>query len=603
MRRRRLFSRLLWSMFGVGLLSALVVSLIDDRSLAAAASELLERELRSHTAILEVAARGALLGNAPADELQAHLRPAATAAGLRYTVIALEGERGRVLADSDAEPRTLDDHAHRPEIVAARQHGLGVARRYSTSVSGEMIYVARAVHGPEGRCVGFVRAAQPASAFARDVSSGRRQLVIAAGLGTLIAGLLAWWLSRAAAQPIAHVREVANAMAAGAHARAAVTTDDEFGELGRALNTMADRLQERVEEMRGERAKLSAILGGMVEGVAAFDERECALHLNGAAVDILGTGDASVGRPLLEITRIPEICELVSTTLATGAKASREVAVRKGVEARVLQLEAAPLRDRDDDVNGCVLVLHDVTELRRLEGVRRDFVANVSHELKTPLTAIKGMVDTMIDDREMPEDVRMRFLDKVKKQVDRLAMLVSDLLVLGRVESSKVSEELLELDLRQPVRESCNQLTVAAQTKRLRLSASFPDAPVLVRGEAESLRQVVDNLLGNAIRYTPEGGEIFVSVTEHLSEAVITVRDTGIGIEAEHLDRIFERFYRVDKARSRELGGTGLGLAIVKHVALGHGGTVRVQSKPGVGSVFSVCIPRAPDEPERRMVS
>lgn len=620
MRSRRLFTRLFWSMVGVGVLTALVVTLLYDRSFGRGLRKSLWRELREQAVVLEALARDTLAGTAPPSRagvgakpgigaelgvgagLQARLMRLGAINGTRYTVI---DASGNVLAESAREPRQFESHSDRTEVVAALRDGEGTVQRYSTTVGVELAYLARAVRGADGSLLGIARVARPSEAVDSSIGANRQELLFAAVVALLTAGTMAWLLARGIARPVGHLRAVAHAMAEGEDGtRATLTTDDEFGALSQALNAMAVRLQERVEEMRRERAKMSAIIGSMVEGVAAVDADERVLHLNAAAADMFGVhGEDTVGRPLLEVMRIAEISDMVTAILTRGGKASRELTIHKGSEGRVIQLEAAPLRDRTGGVDGAVLVLHDITDLRRLEAMRRDFVANVSHELKTPLTAIKGMVDTMVDDRQMPEDVRERFLGKIKRQADRLANLVTDLLVLARIESSKSGDDLLPLDLSHPVRESSLQLMATAQEKQLQLRLVLPDAPVIVNGESESLRQVVDNLLGNAIRYTPERGEVSVTVAARNGEAVLTVRDTGIGIEARHVDRIFERFYRVDKARSRELGGTGLGLAIVKHVVLSHGGTVSVQSRLGFGSSFRVRIPLARPASDPRLVS
>ncbi|HLU37918.1 MAG TPA: ATP-binding protein [Planctomycetota bacterium] len=598
---RRLSTRLLAGMLGIALLTATVVSLLDDRALRRGARDLLERELRAHAELLAALVPDGI-EREHAGFLQERLVALGAANGTRYTVI---DAAGNVLADSEGSPAAMDNHLDRPEVAAAAERDHGIARRRSASVGDEWIYLARPVRAPDGRITGFVRAARNGTEWERAVAASRWQLFGAAVLAVGAAGLLAWVLARGVVRPVAHLQRVAQAMAQGEdRVRAAVWTADEFAELGTALNTMADRLQERVEEMRRERAKLSAIIGSMVEGVVGVDAGEHVLHLNAAAAEMLGVDDgAIVGRPLLEVTRIPEVAQAVAAVLASGEKASREVAIHEPGSARVLELEAAPLRDQGGAVHGAVVVLHDVTELRRLEAMRRDFVANVSHELKTPLTAIQGMVDTMVDDPAMPDDVRTRFLQKVQRQAHRLGSLVSDLLVLARIEAAQPAVERHALDLREPVRESCQQLAAAAGRKRLRLHVELPDAPVTVDGEPEALRQAVDNLLSNAIRYTPEGGQVTVGVHARDGDAEVVVRDTGIGIAAEHLDRIFERFYRVDKARSRELGGTGLGLSIVKHVALAHGGTVSVESRPGHGSAFRVRIPLASPVGEERKVS
>jgi two-component system phosphate regulon sensor histidine kinase PhoR len=590
MPRRHFFRRLFVSLVAVGILTAVVVSWSDDRAFKRGAVRLSNEELQQLAMALEQLAGPAMRGEATIESLRRSVTELGAASAIRFTVV---DPTGKVIAESDEDPLEMDDHGRRPEIQEARTGGYGIARRKSRSLGHEMVYLARAVRTPDGELLGFARVARDADAFDAALAEGRQQIWLAILIGTATAAILAWLLARHIARPIAVLERTAHEMADSTERRRApIAGDDELAALARALNTLADRLEQRVDEMRAERAKLSAILGGMVEGVTAVDAEERVLHLNGAAVDMLGIDDPDVvGRPLVEVTRIPEICELVATTLRSGEKATRETAIRRGTETVVVQLEAAPLRNGDDSVRGALLVMHDVTELRRLESMRRDFVANVSHELKTPLTAIKGIVDTIVEDPYMPDDTRHRFLEKVQRQVDRLGNLVSDLLVLARIESWKPGEEMLAIDLRQPVHESCNHLAVSAAQKKLRLEVALPDRPVSVRGESESLRQIVDNLLGNAIRYTPENGEIRVALVERDGNAILSVRDTGIGIAAEHLDRIFVRFYRVDKARSRELGGTGLGLAIVKHVALAHGGAVSVQSRIGVGSTFTVRIP------------
>jgi two-component system phosphate regulon sensor histidine kinase PhoR len=259
---------------------------------------------------------------------------------------------------------------------------------------------------------------------------------------------------------------------------------------------------------------------------------------------------------------------------------------------QVIQLIATPLRAGGGTVEGAILVLHDVSELRKLESIRRDFIANVSHELKTPLAAIRGLVETLIDDPDMDDETHHRFVSKIRDQAERLSNLVVDLLTISRLESDGGGVQLGNVDLREPVAESYRSLAAVAESKGIEISANVPDEPVTIRGDAESLRELVDNLIGNAIKYTPRGGgRVAIRLEVEGTNAVLEVEDNGIGIEPEHQGRIFERFYRVDKARSRQLGGTGLGLSIVKHVALAHGGNVSLRSRPGDGSTFRVQIP------------
>jgi two-component system phosphate regulon sensor histidine kinase PhoR len=290
---------------------------------------------------------------------------------------------------------------------------------------------------------------------------------------------------------------------------------------------------------------------------------------------------------------VPEVSEALLRTIREGADRSAEVVLPGRPEDQVLELRSSPMRGARGEVDGAVVVVHDVTRLRRLEVVRRDFVANVSHELKTPLTAIRGLVETLLDDQDMDEGTRRRFLGKVHRQVQRLSALVADLLTLSRVESGQAAFERVPLDVRNPVRESVRALLGEAQAKSLDLQVELPMEPAMVRGDTEALRQVVDNLVSNAIKYTPERGRITLRVRQDGTATTIEVHDTGIGIAPRDRERIFERFYRVDKARSREVGGTGLGLAIVKHVVQALGGQVGVESTLGRGSTFRVTFPSA----------
>jgi len=257
----------------------------------------------------------------------------------------------------------------------------------------------------------------------------------------------------------------------------------------------------------------------------------------------------------------------------------------------VVQLMGSPLKNADGERVGAVVVLHDVSDLRQLEGVRRDFVANISHELKTPLAAIRGLVETLIDDADMDPETHQRFIEKIHDQSMRLSSLVSDLLTLSRLESDQGGIQFEGVDVREAVAESYRAQVHVAESKKVEMAARVADSPVLVEGDGEALRELVDNLLSNAIKFTPAGGRVDLRLGVEGPNAVLTVEDTGIGIAPEDQGRIFERFYRVDKARSRQLGGTGLGLSIVKHVALAHGGNVSLKSAPGRGSTFRVQIP------------
>ena len=337
------------------------------------------------------------------------------------------------------------------------------------------------------------------------------------------------------------------------------------------------------------------VVNGLVEGVVAVDLSCAIIHLNPSAARLLGVAAAEcLGRKISEITSLSNLSSTVSRALETRCEATGESVIEMPANERdrVLEFEASPLRDRSGEVAGAVLSIHDITELRHLEQVRQDFVANVSHELKTPITAIRGIIETILTDDAMPGDTQHSFLEKVHSQALRLSVLVTDLLTLARLESRDAILEPIPFDLREPVLTSI-RASRSTDQKYAPIEFDLPDGAVMVRGDPESLRLVASNLLDNALKYTPAAGKIWIRLRVEGDSARLEVEDSGIGIDPDDLQRIFERFYRVDKARSRELGGTGLGLSIVKHVCLAHGGLVDVASSPGTGSTFTVRLPLA----------
>lgn len=375
---------------------------------------------------------------------------------------------------------------------------------------------------------------------------------------------------------------------------------DEFARLEDCLDENEARFVEQVEQLRAERNQLTAVLGGMVEGVVAIDLDRHVLHLNAVAAKWFGRAarESAVGRPIYELSRQPEISGALIEAMEKRRQVSRTFTLPRfagQVERNRFELNASPLvssRRDDEVVEGAVAVIHDITELERLESVRRDFVSNVSHELKTPLTAIHGYVETLLEADPIDGPTRGRFLRKIRRQSNRLSALVSDLLTLSRIESSAEPPEKI-LDLRSPAGEVLNLLAMAGEERGLELVAEFPEAAVEVLGEEEAIRQALSNLVDNAVKYSSAGGRVVVRLQAENGRAVLEVEDEGPGIASEHLDRIFERFYRVDRARSRELGGTGLGLAIVKNVARRCGGGVEVDSERGQGSTFRFWLPTA----------
>ncbi len=585
-------SRFLWKLYAgyavVILLTAVVVGVLVVRGFERDFTEQLQASLHSEALMLQDIARP-YVDSPPDSAFQHRVWMLGSRANTRLTVI---GADGRVLADSREDPSAMDNQRMRPEIMGALTKGVGVAKLFSSSIGGTAMYVAVPVV-KDGNVAGYVRVAEPLLALEQRRGAVRGVVVLGTALAVLTALLIGLLLARNYTRPIVAMTTVARAVAAGDYSQPLrVDRKDEVGELATALNTMTRQLKQQLDNTTADRNLTFAILASMVEGVVAVDSDDVVVHVNSAAEAILGIDATSAqGRRIWEVTRMIEVGEALNDAMKEGRVRVSEARISKRQKDQVIQLIGSPLRDANGARVGAVLVMHDVSDLRQLEGVRRDFVANISHELKTPLAAIRGLVETLIDDQQMDPDTHRRFIEKIHDQSMRLSSLVSDLLTLSRLESDQGGVQFESTDLRDAVSESYRAQVHAAETKKVEMAARVADGPVVIEGDGEALRELVDNLLSNAIKFTPEGGRVDMRLGVEGSNAVLTVEDTGIGIAPEDQGRIFERFYRVDKARSRQLGGTGLGLSIVKHVALAHGGNVSLKSAPGRGSTFRVQIP------------
>jgi two-component system, OmpR family, phosphate regulon sensor histidine kinase PhoR len=362
--------------------------------------------------------------------------------------------------------------------------------------------------------------------------------------------------------------------------------------LGMTLDRLLQSQQARLNHAEQDGAQLNVIMDAMAEGVIAIDSQEMVLRVNAAARQMLELKHHATAKPVWEVTRSGPVIKVLREALAQVTDARGELVLNGGLQEQHLDLLASPMLDAKDRLAGAVVVLHDVTQLRRLELVRRDFVSNVSHELKTPLTAIQALIETVIDDWQMEVETRNDFLLRTLVQSERLQALIADLLLLSRVESKESALRLQEVEMKQLIEESVSGLLPAAEAKSIKLQIIVEDGDLTVTGDREMLRQAVGNLVDNAIKYSPTESYVEVRLDKKDLNALIVVSDNGPGVPVEDQERIFERFYRVDKARSREVGGTGLGLAIAKHIALLHHGSIRVKSHPGKGSVFTLELPR-----------
>jgi two-component system phosphate regulon sensor histidine kinase PhoR len=509
----------------------------------------------------------------------------------RITLIA---DDGRVLFDTDFAAAEMDNHGDRGEILAARSQGFGIDSRTSRTLGTRFNYAAVSVAAPR-LGVAFVRVAVPLASIETELANLRGLVWTAALVTGLFAMALAFWLGRRIALPIQELTEGAGNIAAGGYGhKVYVGGADEVRTLAQAFNHMSERLASQFAQLDEERQQLRAILSGMVEGVVALDARQQILFANERALALLELANQPViGRKLWQVVRQRGLTELVRKALAEP-EPCREELNWTGSPARNLTAHAARLQG--GVARGAVLVLHDTTELRRLERLRQDFVANVSHELKTPLSVIQVCVETLLDGAVDDPQHRGQFLERIADQGQRLHSLILDLLSLARIESGAEAFAFQPVALSEAAAECLERHRARAEAKKQLLDTEFAGdgAAAVAWADEEAIGQILDNLVDNALKYTPEGGTIRVRCQPEDGQVCLEVEDTGIGIPERDLPRIFERFYRVDKARSRELGGTGLGLSIVKHLVQAMHGTVRASSVYGRGSTFHVRLPRAP---------
>jgi two-component system, OmpR family, phosphate regulon sensor histidine kinase PhoR len=447
---------------------------------------------------------------------------------------------------------------------------------------------------------GFLRLGLPMTTFDREVDKLHQNLALAFGIAFVIALALSVWLARSITQPLSNIAIAAQQLAKGDHAvRIRTGSRDEVGLLADTLNHMTDQLKSKIDELSEDRAQLLAMLTSMVEGVMVLDCRGRVLQVNPALERMFDvTRIEARGHPCSDVFRHPQLDTLVSTVLTKRLNEEDEILLHPN--GRCLHIEASVTAcDRENEACA-VLVFHDVTELRRLENIRKDFVANVSHELRTPLTSIKGYIEALLDGAKDDPDISARFLDIILKQSDRLNLILEDLLQLSKIESGQVLFKREPLHIRRVIERTLAMIKPLADKKGHRLASFVENDLPAVLGDEDRLTQVMSNLLDNAVKYTPERGTITVAAHPVSDDAEqpalvtaveLSVTDTGIGIPEQDRPRVFERFYRVDKARSRELGGTGLGLAIVRHIVEGQGGRVWVETNTPTGSRFVVRLP------------
>jgi two-component system phosphate regulon sensor histidine kinase PhoR len=513
-------------------------------------------------------------------------------AGLSKLRITIIDNNGLILADSHEDPFVMDNHFRRPEVQLAVINGIGRAQRYSFTLQEDFQYLAIPMYS-QSRLLGFARVAKSSSSLAADISQAQFLLLRNSAVATFFILLLAFYLAARQASKVAELTSVTEEISRGNFARR-IPEGNNLGlkKMSEAINQMARSSAKSVTENTADSNRLSTIFTCMVEGVIDIGMDQNILHINEAAARMLSINEKScIGKPLGQEIRNQEIINALEEAIKTHSVINTQIRLSKYKIQQIVELYVASLSDEDDKPIGAVLVLHDITELKNLERVRTDFVANASHELKTPITAIRGLTETILGDEEVDDETVKRFIGRVHLQSLRLSQLVGDLMAISRLESGHDNEDFCKINFTDLIRKAVQEVQSIADENGHKLVTELTEEELGVYGDQQNLSQLVDNLINNAMKYTTESGTITVKLLKDEETAELQVSDTGIGISPKYQNRVFERFYRVDKARSQSLGGTGLGLSIVKNIAEKHSGSVSVESRLGSGSTFIFRIP------------
>jgi len=513
---------------------------------------------------------------------------------MRVTLIDSAGE---VVGDSrieTAEIDTIENHSDRPEVIQALKQGFGRARRFSTTIQQNLLYLALPIT-TEGSTMGVIRIAVPTAEIDESIAQIHNLVWLASGAGFIFVVLAGFVVSARMTSRMHQMAETAKNFAVGDFSKEFSTrTKDELSDLGEALNQMGKDLQENVTQITNERDQLQAILNSMVEGVMVCDLSGNILLTNNSFEKIFNLHRPIIKNNIRDVFTDEQLLNALEKAL--DRKEDTVVALdiflqyKKNLEAHIAVLGTP------EHPSGIVAVFHDTTKLQHLEKVRRDFVANVSHELRTPLTAIKGYMETLLDDKTLDAEKSRSFLQTVLRHSDRMAKLVEDLLTLSKLESLETDTELESINVEQIIYQVSDNFSKIKEKYDLELVFDIQDGLPPIKGLFREIHTALENLIDNAIKYGQEGSLITISAKELPNAIKISVSDEGIGIPEQDQPRIFERFYRVDKGRSRQLGGTGLGLSIVKHIVQRHNGQIWVDSKPGEGATFNFTIPKAQNQ-------
>ncbi|NLM69345.1 MAG: cell wall metabolism sensor histidine kinase WalK [Firmicutes bacterium] len=517
---------------------------------------------------------GYWLENSPHRLIQEDITQLGIRINRRISVIDFNGN---VVADSVYPTRSLANVYQNPEFQQALKGEVGTARRPSEFSDQDILYVALP------RAWGVIRVATTTDEITAPLAFLTKVPLALTGMMGLLAFSVAYYVNKNITEPLEAMLDITKQLQVGDFSRRVlVRSTDEIGQLSRAFNELSQTLEEMFQTIHDRENKLNAILTSMGEGVLAVDSNYKVILANRSMAELINEAEESlIGKDLIEVIQSYQLVEVVADTLATSKSIETEIKLYPS-SRRTIAVTSSPLEDENSETIGAVIVLRDVTELRRLESMRKEFVANVSHELRTPLTSIKGFVETILNGKTNDAALVERFLTIVNGETDRMITLINDLLDLTKIENRKQKLIFEPVNIRKIFEDTITVLSSKAEQKEIVVENKLDD--IIVLGDPKLLRQVSVNLIDNAIKYNKEGGRVWVDAAVEDGTACISVNDTGFGIPSDHLDRIFERFYRVDKGRSRHQGGTGLGLSIVKHIIDRHNGKIWAESEFGEGT-------------------
>lgn len=525
-----------------------------------------------------------------AATIQKSLDPLGEDIDARITVI---DSKGDVVADTKKGPEKLDNHMNRPEVTDILKKGesVGISIRESDSLGYSMLYVAVPVKH-QGKTDGVLRISISLESVDAAVAKLWGNLALIFGIALVIIAAISVFIARKITRPVREIIEVSTDLANHKYdSRIHGKISGELQDLSISVNTLAESLETQMFEIKQNEQRLNAIVQNLVSGVMLINVDKQVIMTNRTMYQILGETEIT-GKPFYEVIKSFALSQLIEATFETKTIQQKEIILYFPREM-ILDASVSPILGENGEITGIILLLHDITQIRHLENVRSEFVTNVSHELKTPVTALKGFAETLLDGAMYDEVLLKKFLTIIKEESDRLHRLIMDILALSRIEQNPVAENVELVDVDEVIEQSARTIFEMATEKNIRVTIpEKTSASVMIETDRDKLQQIVINLLSNAINYTPVDGKVEVKLIEQEAEVIIEVTDNGIGIPAKDIDRVFERFYRVDKARSRHSGGTGLGLSIVKHLVENCGGRIEVESQEEVGSTFRVTLPK-----------